>query len=58
MTQPKCSQKILDKKIAELVKTEAELLVTNCPACIVQLASGLKNYTEKDRIELLHIVDF
>jgi len=36
------SEKILDRKINNVKKTGADLLVTSCPACMIQLSYGIK----------------
>lgn len=41
-TQVDRSLSILEKKIDGLTKTNAEVLITNCPACMMQLDKGLK----------------
>ncbi|MFZ5946233.1 MAG: (Fe-S)-binding protein [Bacillota bacterium] len=43
ITQQKRSEKILQKKITGVRETGADVLVTNCPACMIQLSSGLKD---------------
>ena len=36
------SMKVLDRKMNNLEKTGANLLVTSCPACIIQLDYGVR----------------
>lgn len=43
ITQPDRSKVILENKLDGIAKTEADILVTNCPACMIQLRSGIKN---------------
>ena len=38
------SQKVLDRKMENLKKTGAEILVTSCPACMIQLAYGVRRH--------------
>ncbi len=38
------SQNVLDRKIENLKKTEANILVTSCPACMMQLAYGIRRH--------------
>lgn len=49
------SMKVLGRKISNVEKTGAEILVTTCPACHMQLASGAKSHGLP--IETLSIVD-
>ena len=35
------SQKVLDRKMENLKKTDADLLVTSCPACMIQISDML-----------------
>jgi glycolate oxidase iron-sulfur subunit len=38
------SQKVLDRKMENLKKTKADLLVTSCPACMIQLSYGVRRH--------------
>jgi glycolate oxidase iron-sulfur subunit len=38
------SQKVLDRKMENLKKTGAEMLVTSCPACMIQLSYGVRRH--------------
>ncbi|NNL78490.1 MAG: (Fe-S)-binding protein [Desulfobacterales bacterium] len=44
------SQKVLDRKIENLKKTGADILVTSCPACMIQLSYGIRRHGLKTRI--------
>lgn len=50
LTHYDLSQKVLDRKIDNLKKTEADILVTSCPACMIQLAWGIRKHGLKTRI--------
>lgn len=50
LTHYDLSQKVLDRKIGNLKKTEADILVTSCPACMIQLAWGIRKHGLKTRI--------
>jgi Fe-S oxidoreductase/nitrogen-specific signal transduction histidine kinase len=39
---PELSAELLNKKLDNVVKTGAEILLTDCPGCIMQLRGGLK----------------
>jgi glycolate oxidase iron-sulfur subunit len=36
------SMKVLDRKMDNLKKTEAQILATECPGCLIQLSYGVK----------------
>lgn len=36
------SRKVLDRKMENLKKTKADIIVTSCPACIIQLSYGVR----------------
>jgi glycolate oxidase iron-sulfur subunit len=38
------SQRVLDRKINNVEKTKSEILVSSCPACMMQLSSGIKKH--------------
>jgi glycolate oxidase iron-sulfur subunit len=44
------SRKVLDRKIRNLEATGADLLVTSCPACIIQLSYGVRKHGLKTRV--------
>jgi glycolate oxidase iron-sulfur subunit len=50
LTHYDLSQKVLDRKIGNLKKTEADILVTSCPACMIQLAWGIRKHGLKTRV--------
>jgi glycolate oxidase iron-sulfur subunit len=44
------SQRVLDRKMENLKKTDADLLVTSCPACMIQLAYGVRRHNLNIRV--------
>ena len=38
------SRKVLDRKMNNVKQTGADLLVTSCPACIIQLSYGVRKH--------------
>ncbi len=44
------SRKVLDRKINNVRQTGADLLVTSCPACIIQLSYGVRKHGLKTRV--------
>ena len=53
LTHPDISIKILGRKMENLKKTNADYLVTSCPACIIQLAYGVRKWNLPTKV--LHI---
>jgi Fe-S oxidoreductase len=51
---PELSQILAVNRARELVETGAQIIVTNCPGCIMQLKSGLKEMKNKD-VEVLDL---
>ncbi len=52
---PNISAQILAAKLDDFKKTEAELLVTECPGCIMQLRGGVKK--RGDEIRVRHLAE-
>jgi iron-sulfur cluster protein len=52
---PEVSAEILDKKLAAVGQTGAEMLVTDCPGCILQLRGGAQK--RQGRPEVLHTAE-
>lgn len=44
------SQKVLDRKMENLKKTKADMLVTSCPACMIQLSYGIRRHGLKTKV--------
>lgn len=54
LVHPDLSGKISDKKIADIAQTHTDTVVTGCPACRLQLASGVENAGLKE--DVVHTV--
>lgn len=52
---PQISSRILNRKLDDIRATGAELLVTECPGCVMQLRGGALK--RGDRIDVLHIAE-
>ncbi len=52
---PELSEQLLEKKLEAIKATEAELLLTDCPGCIMQLRGGAKK--KGMSIEVLHTAE-
>jgi glycolate oxidase iron-sulfur subunit len=44
------SQRVLDRKMENLKKTGADMLVTSCPACMIQLSYGIRRHGLKTKV--------
>ncbi|MHB1404859.1 MAG: (Fe-S)-binding protein [Desulfitobacteriaceae bacterium] len=49
---PEAAHKILDEKVKNIESTDAEVVVTECPACLMQLAKGEQ---QSGRFKVMHI---
>jgi Fe-S oxidoreductase len=52
---PELSQQLLNKKLDNVEATGAEMLLTDCPGCVMQLRGGLKK--RESPIEVKHTVE-
>ena len=52
---PELSEILAVNRVRELVETGAEIIVTHCPGCIMQLEAGLKEIKNSD-VEVLDLV--
>jgi glycolate oxidase iron-sulfur subunit len=43
-------RRVLDRKIANLIATEADIIATSCPACIMHLSYGVRKHGLKTRV--------
>ncbi|MFA8433325.1 MAG: L-lactate dehydrogenase (quinone) large subunit LdhH [Marinifilaceae bacterium] len=50
------SNGILNKKIENIQASEADVLVTDCPGCVMQINGGLMH--KKVNVKVLHLTDF
>jgi glycolate oxidase iron-sulfur subunit len=55
LTHYALAMRVLDRKMENLRRTGADLLVTTCPACIVQLAYGVRRHGLK--VEVRHLTE-
>lgn len=51
------SMKILDDKLAEVSKTEATLIVTTNPGCLIQMKQGVIRAGMNGKMEAIHLVE-
>jgi glycolate oxidase iron-sulfur subunit len=55
VTQPDLARSILDRKVANIVRTGADTVVTANPGCLMQIQSGLRGAGSKIRV--VHLLD-
>jgi glycolate oxidase iron-sulfur subunit len=56
LTEPEMAGRLQQRKVANILKTGAQIVVTTNPGCILQLRAGLRKAGA--RVEVLHIADF
>jgi glycolate dehydrogenase iron-sulfur subunit len=56
LTEPDMARRLQSRKVANILKTGAEIVVTSNPGCILQIQAGLREAGAQ--IEVLHIADF
>jgi glycolate oxidase iron-sulfur subunit len=57
LTEPAMAERLQRRKIANILKTGAQLVVTTNPGCILQMRAGLKK-AGADHIQVVHLADF
>ncbi|MFN3947016.1 MAG: (Fe-S)-binding protein [Aquificaceae bacterium] len=56
INNPKLSDNIQREKIEDLKNTQAELILTTCPGCVLNLKDGVKKH--KTGQEVMHLADY
>ena len=56
ITNPKMSDQIQREKIEDLKKTKANVVLTTCPGCVLNLKDGVKKH--KTGQEVIHLADY
>jgi glycolate oxidase iron-sulfur subunit len=57
LTEPEMAERLQQRKIENVLKTGANVVVTTNPGCVLQIRAGLKK-AGADQIEVLHIADY
>ncbi len=57
LTEPEMAERLQQRKIENILKTGAEIVVTTNPGCLLQIQVGLKK-AAVHQVEVLHIADF
>jgi len=56
ITNPKLSKKIQREKIEDINKTGADVVLTSCPGCVLNLTDGVKTYKTGQKV--MHLADY
>lgn len=57
LLQPEMAGSILEEKMGHVAATQADILVTSNPGCLLQMKAGIKKAGLEDRMEAVHLVD-
>jgi glycolate oxidase iron-sulfur subunit len=58
IVQPKMANDILAHKMEHVKETDAHVLITSNPGCLLQMKLGIAREKMEDRMKAVHIVDF
>jgi len=58
LVQPDMSMDVLDHKMENVKKTNAQYVLTSNPGCLLQMKHGIEKHGAKERMEAKHIVDY
>jgi glycolate oxidase iron-sulfur subunit len=58
IVQPEMSMQILDHKMEHVKQTDAHVLLTSNPGCLLQMKLGVERETVSDQLKVMHVVDF
>lgn len=56
ITNPKMSDEIQKEKVQDLKETQAQLVLTTCPGCVLNLKDGVKKH--KTGQDVMHLADY
>ncbi len=56
ITNPQLSDQIQKEKVQDLQKTQAQVVLTTCPGCVLNLKDGMKKHQTGQ--EVLHLADY
>jgi len=57
LTEPEMAERLQSRKIENILKTGARIVVTTNPGCLLQMRAGLKK-AGANEVEVLHIADY
>ncbi len=55
LSHPEMSQEILARKLSRIADTRADVIATACPACLIQIASGVRPSGRRQPVR--HVVE-
>lgn len=58
LLQPKMANQILDHKMEHVKETEAQVVLTSNPGCLLQMKVGIERAGLAGKVEAMHVVDF
>lgn len=58
LVQPDMSMDILDHKMEHVKETEAHIVLTSNPGCLLQMKLGIEREGLAERVQALHVVDY
>jgi glycolate oxidase iron-sulfur subunit len=56
LTEPEMAERLQRRKIENILKTKADIVITSNPGCILQIQAGLKK--ADSNIRVMHLVDY
>jgi len=57
LTEPEMAGRLQRRKVSHILKTQAHIVVTTNPGCILQIESGLKEHGY-DEVRVMHLADY
>ncbi|XEC97593.1 (Fe-S)-binding protein [Paenibacillus tarimensis] len=58
LTQPKMAEQILTHKMEHANQTEADIILTGNPGCLLQMKAGIEKHGANRQMQAVHVVDF
>jgi len=58
VTQPEMAGRILEHKMVHANATEAGMLLTSNPGCLLQMKLGIERHGDPNRMQAMHVIDF
>ena len=57
LTEPEMAKRLQNRKMSNIFKTKAEVVVTTNPGCILQMQTGVKS-DGTSKVRVMHIADY
>ncbi|CAH8709998.1 (Fe-S)-binding protein [Paenibacillus thiaminolyticus] len=58
LVQPQMANDILDARMDAVDQTQASVILTSNPGCLLQMKAGVEREQAHDRIQVMHIIDY